>query len=76
MKLYAAELDFSDVAREFKVERGFAPELVEEARTATDQFAENRRDLRDIPFVTIDPVGSKDLDQAVNQLSVHYNLQD
>jgi len=82
MKLYAAELDFSDVAREFKVERGFAPELVEEARTATDQFAENRRDLRDIPFVTIDPVGSKDLDQAVyitrkgEDLEVWYAIAD
>ena len=55
MKLYAAELDFSDVAREFKVERGFAPELVEEARTATDQFAENRRDLRDICLLYTSP---------------------
>lgn len=65
MKLYAAELDFSDVAREFQVEREFPPNLVEEARSARDQFAAHRRDLRDIDFVTIDPVGSKDLDQAV-----------
>ncbi|WP_291314202.1 RNB domain-containing ribonuclease [Corynebacterium sp. UBA2622] len=65
MKLYAAPLDFRDVAREFDVPTDFPPEVHAEAAGLTDRHADARRDARDIPFVTIDPVGSKDLDQAV-----------
>ena len=66
MKLYAAPLDFSDIAREFNVARGFSPSAHNEAAELTDRFADARRDARDIPLVTIDPVGSMDLDQAVH----------
>ncbi|WKD57296.1 Ribonuclease R [Corynebacterium capitovis DSM 44611] len=65
MKLYAAPLDFRNIAREFKVPTDFAPEVHAEAASLSDRHAGQRRDARDIPFVTIDPVGSKDLDQAV-----------
>lgn len=65
MKLYAAPLNFRSIAREFEVPTEFTPELHEAAASATDRFAEQRKDARHIPFVTIDPVGSKDLDQAV-----------
>ncbi|SDL84658.1 RNB domain-containing protein [Corynebacterium mycetoides] len=65
MKLYAAPLDFRDIAREFDVPTDFAPELHEEAARLTDAHAAQRRDARDIEFVTIDPPGSMDLDQAV-----------
>ena len=82
MKLYAAPLDFAPVAEEFSVTRGFAPELHTAARTATDRYADARRDVRDIEFVTIDPPGSMDLDQAVhieregNGYLVHYAIAD
>ncbi|AWB84408.1 RNB domain-containing ribonuclease [Corynebacterium liangguodongii] len=65
MKLYAAPLDFRDIASEFGVPTDFAPELHEEARRLGDACADSRRDARDIAFVTIDPPGSMDLDQAV-----------
>lgn len=66
MKLYAAPLDFSDIAREFSVPRGFNAAVHQEVAELVDRFAGQRRDARDIPFVTIDPAGSMDLDQAVH----------
>lgn len=65
MKLYAAPLDFRAIAKEFDVHTEFSPELHEAAANAQDRYADGRRDARDIPLVTIDPVGSMDLDQAV-----------
>ncbi|MEJ5929100.1 RNB domain-containing ribonuclease [Corynebacterium sp. H128] len=65
MKLYAATLNFRPVAEEFNVPTEFSPEQHAEAAAAQDHFAEQRADKRDIEFVTIDPVGSMDLDQAV-----------
>lgn len=65
MKLYAAPLNYRPIAREFQIPTDFPPELHEAAAAATDRFADERRDARDIPVVTIDPVGSRDLDQAV-----------
>lgn len=66
MKLFAAELNFRDIAREFDLPEKFPESLQAEAAMATDRLAEGRTDLRDIEFVTIDPAGSMDLDQAVN----------
>ena len=65
MKLFAAALDFRAVAREFGVPETFAPEVHADAAAAADRRAA-RRDLRDVPFVTIDPPGSMDLDQAMH----------
>lgn len=65
MKLYAAPLDFRAIADEFDVPTDFPPELHAEAANARDAYADQRRDARDIEFVTIDPAGSRDLDQAV-----------
>lgn len=65
MKLYAAPLNFRGLAEEFDVPTDFSPELHAEAAAAGDRFADQRRDARGVPLVTIDPVGSKDLDQAV-----------
>lgn len=69
MKLYAAALDFRAVAREFGVPETFAPEVHADAAAATDRRAA-RTDLRDVPFVTIDPPGSMDLDQAMHLAEV------
>jgi len=65
MKLYAAPLAFRAIADEFDVPTDFPPELHAEAVNARDRYAGQRRDARDIEFVTIDPAGSMDLDQAV-----------
>lgn len=82
MKLYAAALDFDPIAEEFGVDRNFPPALHREAAAARDRFADQRVDLRDMPFVTVDPVGSRDLDQAVyierqdSGFLVHYAIAD
>ena len=82
MKLYAAVLDFDAIAEEFSVRRDFPVELHREAEQAVDRFAKEREDLRDVAFVTIDPVGSRDLDQAiyierlVAGYRVHYAIAD
>lgn len=59
---------------------GFAPDVVAEAEaSAPDAPA---RDLRDLPFATIDPAGSTDLDQAMHLARrgdgylVHYAIAD
>lgn len=66
MKLFAAELNFRAIAEEFQLPERFPEDVHADALQATDRHADQRRDLRDIPFVTIDPAGSMDLDQAVN----------
>lgn len=47
---------------EFSVPNGFPEAAVEEATATTPLVPE--LDLRDVPFVTLDPPGSRDLDQA------------
>nr|WP_244960912.1 RNB domain-containing ribonuclease [Pseudoclavibacter chungangensis] len=59
-------MQFDGVRREFELPDAFPAEVEREAAEATDRFAADRRDARDIPFVTIDPPGSRDLDQAVH----------
>ena len=66
MRLYAAELNFRWVAEEFRVPTDFSPAVHQAAASARDRFADRRRDARDVPFVTVDPPGSQDLDQAVH----------
>lgn len=65
MKLYAADLNFDSIAEEFSVQVPFPPEVEKEAEQLTDAYADSRVDRRDLEMVTIDPVGSMDLDQAV-----------
>lgn len=66
MKLYAAPLDFSPIIREFSLTEEFPAPVATAATQATDRFKDERRDCLDVDFVTIDPPGSMDLDQAVN----------
>lgn len=65
MKLYAAQLDFRSIAEEYSLPTEFPAEVLAEAAATRDRYAGDRRDAREIPLVTIDPVGSMDLDQAV-----------
>jgi VacB/RNase II family 3'-5' exoribonuclease len=60
-----AELDFSAVREKYELHEEFSPELEQAAAEASDRFADGRVDARDLALVTIDPPGSKDLDQAV-----------
>jgi len=55
---------FAAIRREAGVAVGFAPEIEAEARAAAS--AAPGRDRVDLPFVTIDPPGSRDLDQALH----------
>lgn len=58
----------------------FPPEALAEAEAA--QAPEPERDLRDLPFATLDPAGSRDLDQAFHLArrgdgyTVHYAIAD
>jgi exoribonuclease R len=66
----AAELrvGFAAIREEFDVPAGFPPDVAVEAAAAVaaggGAVHRERRDRRDVPLVTIDPVGSRDLDQA------------
>jgi exoribonuclease R len=62
---------FERIRDELSVPDDFPPEVVAEAEDAVRRVlpAEpdaSRQDLRDIPFLTIDPTGSTDLDQAMH----------
>ncbi|GAA0919333.1 RNB domain-containing ribonuclease [Nonomuraea longicatena] len=62
-----ARLDdgFERIRRELRLPGDFPPAVLDEAESA--RAAErDRRDLTDVPFVTIDPPGSMDLDQAMH----------
>ena len=48
-----------------EVPDGFPAEVIAEAEAAASGVELPERDLTDVPFVTIDPPGSTDLDQAV-----------
>jgi exoribonuclease R len=56
-----------DLRRELDVPPEFPPDVLAEAATVIARGPEGEHaDATDIPFVTIDPEGSKDLDQAVH----------
>ena len=65
MKLYAAPLNFRALAQEFDVPTDFPQEVTAEAQRLKFSPEHKRIDARGIPLVTIDPPGSKDLDQAL-----------
>jgi exoribonuclease R len=75
--------DFGAVRAEFDLPGEFPPAvLAEAARAASRPPGPGRLDATDIALVTIDPPGSKDLDQAVGVLRVdggfrvHYAIAD
>ncbi|NKY88287.1 RNB domain-containing ribonuclease [Nocardia veterana] len=63
--MVSAPVDFGVVRSEFGLASDYPSEAVSEARNASDAFAGVRADRTDIPFVTIDPPGAMDLDQAL-----------
>ncbi len=60
----SVEEGFDAIRAEMKVPAGFPAEVMNEAGQAEPRMPE--RDLTEIPFVTIDPPGSRDLDQALH----------
>jgi exoribonuclease R len=56
---------FDAIRAELKVPPDFPPEVVAEALAMVGAAALPQRDETAVPFLTIDPPGSKDLDQAM-----------
>src|SRR5689334_7740013 len=62
----AVEQGIADLHRELELPDAFAPEVLEEARSAAQSPRLPDLDRTDLPFVTIDPESSRDLDQALH----------
>ena len=79
-----ADLDFGGIRTEFGLPEEFPADALAEARAAVarDIGRAGREDATDLPFVTIDPPGAKDLDQALlvqragSGFRVHYAIAD
>lgn len=65
-RVAGAPLDFGALRAELAVPGGFAAEVQADADAAARDIALPEYDASDIPFVTIDPRGSRDLDQALH----------
>lgn len=82
--MLAPRIDFSSLRRELDLPTEFPPAAQSQADAAAGQdLSQGRADRRDIPFVTVDPATSRDLDQAVCLLRqpdgtfrVHYAIAD
>ncbi|MEV6335573.1 RNB domain-containing ribonuclease [Nocardia vinacea] len=81
-RIVSAPVDFGAIRSEFGLASAYPAEAAAAARDAIDAFAGTRTDRTDIPFVTIDPPGAMDLDQAVHiertssGFTVHYAIAD
>ncbi len=65
-RLRAPALDFSALRRDLQLPDSFPPDVTAEAVAAAAAPRLPGEDLTSVPFVTIDPVGAEDLDQAVH----------
>ncbi|WP_194819282.1 RNB domain-containing ribonuclease [Nocardia sp. XZ_19_385] len=81
-RIVSAPVDFGAIRSEFGLASAYPAEATAEARDASDAFAGFRIDRTDLEFVTIDPPGAMDLDQAVHLertetgFTVHYAIAD
>lgn len=79
-KLLAGGL--ADIRAQFKVPDGFPPEVLEAAQAAARRAPDEHADREGMPFVTLDPAASTDLDQAFaleeagEDLLLHYAIAD
>ena len=70
------------IRRQFQVPDGFPPAVLEAAEQAAARIPSQHADRTDIPFVTLDPASSTDLDQAFwieqsgSDLLLHYAIAD
>jgi exoribonuclease R len=65
-RVAGAPFDFAALRAELSVPGDFASDVLADARAAIDRVELPDHDASDIPFVTVDPAGSRDLDQAVH----------
>ncbi len=65
-RVHAPDIDFSALRTDLKLPAGFAPEVAAEAERAAAAPRLPELNLTDIPMVTVDPPGARDLDQAVH----------
>jgi exoribonuclease R len=65
-RLAGAPLDFAALRSELAVPGEFSSAVLAEAEHAASHVELPDDDATDIPFVTVDPLGSKDLDQALH----------
>jgi exoribonuclease R len=65
-RVAGAPLDFAALRHELEVPGDFASDVLDEAAQAARAVELPETDATDVPFVTIDPPGSRDLDQAVH----------
>ncbi|MFD3510794.1 RNB domain-containing ribonuclease [Nocardia sp. NPDC058666] len=81
-RIVSAPVDFGAIRSEFGLASEYPAEAVADARDAVDAFAGTRIDRTDIEFVTIDPPGAMDLDQALHiertptGFTLHYAIAD
>lgn len=54
------------IRKELKVTAEFPPEVIAEAAAAAESVTLPEQDLLEVPFITIDPAGAMDLDQAMH----------
>jgi exoribonuclease R len=66
VRLAGAPLDFAALRSELAVPGEFSSAVLAEAERAAAQVELPDDDGTDIPFVTVDPLGSRDLDQALH----------
>ncbi|WJK43587.1 RNB domain-containing ribonuclease [Solwaraspora sp. WMMA2056] len=64
-RLTAPRIDFGALRRELELPTAFPPAAQREADAAAARVPLPDTDLTDVPFVTLDPPGSRDLDQAM-----------
>lgn len=75
-------IGFGRVREEFALTPDFPAPVLEEAARAASRSHEGHKDATDLPLVTIDPPGAKDLDQAMaverrgTGFRVHYAIAD
>jgi VacB/RNase II family 3'-5' exoribonuclease len=65
-RVAGAPLDFAALRDELEVPGDFSAAVLADAQRAAESVELPDEDATDIPFVTIDPPGSRDLDQAVH----------
>lgn len=81
-RLHAEAIDFAALRRELELPEGFPPAAQAQAEAAAVEVKLPDTDRTELPFVTIDPPGSRDLDQAVclsrrdGGYRVHYAIAD
>ena len=65
-RVWAPQIDFAVLRRELRLTEEFPAAALAEAEDAAKNTALPAVDLTEVPFVTIDPATSKDLDQAMH----------